>query len=116
MDHIHTRIDRPLELRKNILESAIDASDMLKNFDQLKQIVEDKDLFIGQIKQNLNDFTNEVSKLKDILPPIPEEFNEKAKKAAPKKNGKYVAYMSEREKLENDLNDIRKRMAKVTVH
>lgn len=114
MEHIHTKIDSPLELRKQILESAIDADDMMKNCNSIKQMVDDKDLFFNQIKELLKNLRSEVERFHDSLPPLPQEFKEEPKKKVEQKSNKYSSYMNEREKLEKGLDDIRKRMANVT--
>ncbi len=117
MDHIHTRVDRPLELRKHLLESAIDASDMLKSCDRMKQLVSDKDLFTNQIKELLKQLAQEADRLHGALPPVPEDLFKNQKKQGVQspsvKNVQRDAYLNEREKLERDLEEIKRRMTHV---
>ena len=115
MDDIHTRIDAPLEIRKSLLESAIDAGDMIKGFDKVRQIAGDKDNYTGQLRELIHQLVDTAQHLHDALPPLPNEF---AAKQGEKQQNKLRENAqdheeNEREKLEKELGDIRKRMANV---
>lgn len=115
MDDIHTRIDAPLGLRRSLLESALDAGTMITGLDKVKQITGDKDAFTGQLRELIHQLVDTAQHLHDALPPLPDEFA--VKQGERQQNNLRENAQdhedNEREKLEKDLGEIRKRMANV---
>ncbi len=125
MDYIHTRIDHPLDLRKKVLESAIDVTDIMKYLDEMGRISEDSGIFRKELKGFMLKLTAETNTLLKVLPPLPQEFVQKdvekeiqkpkiLERAAADKP-RYSEYMGERDRLERELENIRRRMSSIRV-
>ena len=63
MEHIHTRIDNPLELRKDILEAAIEATEMIRANDRILELDKDRQIFKKEIAGMMTDLRASVTKL-----------------------------------------------------
>ena len=74
MDYIHTRIDNPLELRKKILESAIDSTEVMRSAENILRFDEDSRMFRKELKEFMLKLTKETDTLLRVLPPVPKEF------------------------------------------
>ena len=75
MEHIHTQIQEPLNLRKNILESAIFATEVLRSSDDFVKFNNNNNIFMDQLKESVKQLHGELDRLQSILPPLPDEFN-----------------------------------------
>ncbi len=115
---IHTRIDNPLEIRRNILESALEVAETIKAFDRIKQI-EDSELNIReQFLNNVKDFSNRVSELNKELPSLPAEFRRDKKIKGVEKESEArveIEDISPGENIERDIFEIRKKMQELGI-
>ncbi len=116
MRHIHTLIEDPLQLRKKILESALHSTEALKNVDSILQVDGDMRVFRKELKMMVKTLRNSVNKLQLSLPGLPSEFT--APQLAVNKNDaqeqppadQIVMALPDRNQIEADLEDIRKKI------
>ena len=71
---IHTRIDKPLELRRDLLEAAIDSTEILKSYQKLKQLDEDRKGLKIEAKTLLKELSGTTLNFEKLLPGLPEDF------------------------------------------
>ena len=116
MQHIHTLIEDPMQLRKQILESALDSTEALKCTDSLKGLDNDMIIFRKQLKMMVKTLKMSIAKFQQSLPDLPPEFKEikrpeQNQVAAQLPERQVIArpelFISEREKFEQDLETIR---------
>ncbi len=119
MKHIHTLIEDPLQLRKQILESALDSTEALKCSDAVKGFERDMIVFRRELRMMMKHLRGSVIKLEQVLPPLPKEFYEKDlspllfkkeddERASPRVHPEF--FISQREQLERDLDEIRSKV------
>ena len=70
---VHARISDPLDLRKDILESAIVSTDALGYAERLNEFAREKKKLRTQMKNSLNDLKKRVKIFDKKLPKLPEE-------------------------------------------
>ena len=116
MQHIHTLIEDPMQLRKQILESALDSTEALKCTDSLKGLDNDMIIFRKQLKMMVKTLKMSIAKFQQSLPDLPPEFKEIKR---PEQNQvaaqlpertmitRPELFIPEREKFEQDLETIR---------
>ncbi len=80
---IHTRIDKPLALRKELLEAAIDSTDILKSYEKFKQFEADRRGLKVEMKTLLGELQTTTLQFEQLLPAIPAEFLQEEKKLVP---------------------------------
>ena len=107
MENIHTQIDNPLLLRKQMLEAALVATETLRLRDNMKGFGEEKKIFRTQLKEMLKDMRKEMGAFTKIIPRLPEEF-----RAAMLESGvaSFETLRPSRSNIEKDLLSIRKRL------
>ncbi|MEK6948406.1 MAG: hypothetical protein AABX19_04150 [Nanoarchaeota archaeon] len=70
---VHTRLDRPIYLRKLVLRAAIDATKALKDYSELKLIRDEKTRVLGMLHRLYEDIEKRMRRLEEKeLPKIPE--------------------------------------------
>ena len=75
---VHTRLDRPIYLRKQVLRAAIDATKALKDHSELKLIREEKTRVLGILHRLYEDIEKRMRRLEEReLPKIPIEHKPK---------------------------------------
>ncbi len=116
MQHIHTLIEDPMQLRKQILESALDSTEALKCTDSLKGLDNDMIIFRKQLKVMVKTLKMSIAKFQQSLPDLPPEFKEIKR---PEQNqtvaqlpertmiARPELFISERDRFEQDLETIR---------
>lgn len=121
MEHIHTKVDDPLDLRKKILESAINATEALKADNDFIKFYNDGNLFMNQFRDSIKQVHNELDRLKDILPPLPDEFKrteEKSKRSfesiqTPKRD---IPQKREMTQFDQELRELRAKISKLMLN
>jgi len=119
MDHIHARLDEPINLRKGILESAIFATEGLKAINDFVKFNNDNNLFMNHFKESVKQLKSEIDKLTNILPPLPDEFRKielKPRRPFEIKQQKTTESLDQRTKFDKELEEIRAKMARLMMN
>lgn len=89
---MHVAIEQPVEKRREVLSSAIDTIQMMKNYERLKQMQKEKDVYRKEFKNIIKEVSILVKELKEKLPKVEEKIQQikkgpeqKAIAPAPKK-------------------------------
>ena len=118
MKHVHTMIEDPLQLRKEILESALDSTEALKSMDSLKGMDTDMAVFRKQLKAMIKTLRISATRFRQSLPELPTEFRElkrldqetlRPQQALPAREQPEL-FVSNRGKFEQDLESIREKI------
>lgn len=67
---IHVEIEESIELRKNILKTAIDVTDSQKSYQTIKRINIEKEHYKKELKRVLSLLDAEIKKVDELLPKI----------------------------------------------
>ena len=119
MRHIHTKLPDPLQLRKDILESALESGKAVQSAQALKAIDLDMVTFRKELKTMMKVLKSAASKLNQSLPPLPPEFKEEkpvtVKTASlpgpvPPIRRMPATYAPERNTFKDDLEEIRQKI------
>lgn len=121
---IHTRIDKPLELRRDLLEAAIDSTEILKSYQKMKQFEEVRKGLRIEAKTLFKELGTATFSFEKMMPELPADFIEKNfdKESKPKvvelsddlplRRKEYVPEVLRTEdRLDNEINEIRKKIA-----
>jgi len=116
MRHMHTVIEDPLQLRKQILESALCSTEAAKSMETLRTISEDMIVFRKQLKAMVKTLKMSMSKVQQSLPELPQEFREQSKPAEQPEHEEPAVvkeqslFLSGREQFQDDLEGLRERI------
>jgi|GEM_PF-4679773 hypothetical protein len=120
MKNIHTLIQDPLQLRKHLLESALDSTQAMKSVETVKSMETDSLVFRKELRLMMKTLKNSVQKLQTALPPLPSEFNTPSREPESEKKtlmAKERIPVSEKvtlfakEHVREDLDDIKQRIS-----
>lgn len=119
MKNVHTMIERPTEIRRALLEAAIDATEILKFYENLSDIKDKKEEIKKTIKLNLVRLNRMSNGLKKSVPALPKDLDEQ-KPVKPieiprKTEEKSKVPMTSKQKIENELRDLRSRIKSLKV-
>lgn len=117
MTRIHTMIERPNEIRRALLEGAINATQILKIYEDLKEFEDQKEDLKKQIQLNLTRMTRYSTTLKKGLPDLPKDLEAKkpVKPIPMPKQEEQRADVSPRDKIDRDLREIRSRIHRLRI-
>lgn len=113
---MHTVIEDSLQLRKQLLESALDSTEALKNAETLKVMEGDMIIFRKQLKTMIKTLKLSVTKVQQCLPEIPPEFKQQKpvqQDVAPKQETfvqQSDLFTSQRDRFDQDLETIREKI------
>lgn len=119
---IHVELEEPVELRKGILKTAIDITEVQKSQQDFKRITKEKEHYKKELRKVFNFLKSEIEKLEEILPkpkleePKPEkkEEEEKPKHIITKKDiekaEKRILKEKKVDKLSSDLEDLSRKL------
>lgn len=94
MKHIHTLIQDPLQLRKHLLESALDSTQAMKSVETVKSMESDSTIFRKELRLMMKTLKSSVQKLQTSLPPLPAEFTASLREVEPER--KEISTLKER--------------------
>ena len=112
MDNIHTRIDKPVEIRRDILEAAVDVTEVLKSYDKIQALNDEKKIFVGQLRASFKSLAKDMAEFGKGMPPVPDEFM-KGEKIDWAKLSSSNGGDGRKKKIEADLEEIRGRLEKI---
>lgn len=81
---MHTVIEDPLQLRKQLLESALCSAEALKNVEMMRTMSDDMIIFRKQLKLMAKTLRASVGKFQQCLPDLPPEFKEQQSEEQPR--------------------------------
>jgi len=112
---LHIRIDEPVELRKGILESAIDVAESLKLYEGVKAIKRNKNLYKKALKTRVKELRTAVERLEKNLPKVSTDEPKQKQAVGPKESEptKRIRLVGPKSKLETDLEEIRAKLNKL---
>ncbi|QQG39018.1 MAG: hypothetical protein HYS32_00980 [Candidatus Woesearchaeota archaeon] len=125
---MHVAINSPLEMRREILESAISSAEILQHYEKIKEIKHRKLQYRKRLKKVLSELKFIAKELDNELPKVKIQEDEKPKRVAqpkipslmpptPPKIIKQVIKKPQREahksKLETDLEELKRRLSKL---
>lgn len=119
MKHMHTVIEDPLQLRKEILESALESTKALQSTEALKSMGSDMAMFRKELKMMVKTLKSSANALHQVLPALPPEFHEKRgeelkrglERPVPSEQGSEQPSLSlARSTWERDLEEIRQKI------
>ena len=80
---IHVQIEDPIYVRKQILNTAINAAEILKHYEVIKEIKHRKKQYQEKLKEVFNEIQELRGKLEEDLPKVKEEVEHKLKYIPP---------------------------------
>src|SRR3989344_68070 len=75
MKHIHTMIERPVEIRRALLEAAIKSTEVLKTYESLQDVRDQKEEVKKQVRLNLIRLRRLIVGVKKSLPALPKDLD-----------------------------------------
>jgi predicted ribosome quality control (RQC) complex YloA/Tae2 family protein len=75
MDHMHTQLKDPLQLRKELLEGALHSTTSLKALHDLSDLSEGAGQFRKHLREMLQELNTFVVTLEKTIPSLPTEFH-----------------------------------------
>lgn len=101
-DHnvIHVELEEPIELRKNILKTAIDITDSQKSCQTLNTIKLEKEHYKKELKKVLGLLDAEIKKIDEILPQIKREEPKPVEENVVKEKPKHILTRPQLEKID----------------
>lgn len=115
---VHTRIDQPITMRRDLLECAIDCAEVLRSIENVKRIHNERELVKKKLKVVMDKLRIVNSRFSKELPALPREKKEAVDVEEPKPKVQEVKAprpkvprgLSEEEKINRDLDSIRKKI------
>lgn len=106
---VHVKLEDPTTTRKMVLELAIDTIGFLKNYEKLKLIRKEKDIYKRRFKEDIAEINKLIMDLDGFLPKVRVEEEKKEKIKGPRRVEKEkgqlkVGYLN---KFESDINRLR---------
>jgi len=77
---VHARLDKPLSLRKDILECALRSADALQSVEHLQEYAREKKELKTQLKKQMGELKKMINAFDKDLPTVPKESNMVAKR------------------------------------
>lgn len=116
MKYIHTMIERPTEIRRSLLQSAVSSAEMLKNYENLKDLSNAKEDIKKKIKLNIARMKRMANDLRKNLPIIPKELEKPVQiKPIPIRARDEPLHLSSRERIDKELRDIKNKISRLRI-
>ena len=109
-------IEKPMEIRRALLQSAIYSAEMLKNYENLKDLSNAKEDVKKRLKLNIARMKRMANDVRKNLPIIPKELEKPVQiKPIPIRARDEGLHLSSREKIDKELMDIRNKIARLRI-
>ena len=116
MKYVHTMIERPTEIRKALLQSAIYSAEMLKNYENLKDLSHSKEEVKKRVKLNMARMKRMANDLRKSLPIIPKELEKPVQiKPIPIRAKEDNLHLSSRDRIDKELRDIKNKISRLKI-
>ncbi len=111
---VYTRIDQPIQTRKELLNQVISIINILKGYDQVKRLQEEKLRYKNRLEKNVYQLKNLVKRLDDSIPSIHKEIKPlTTKKEITQK--KQPVKQTANTKLNQQLQDIQDKLKNIKI-
>ncbi len=120
MKQIHTMIERPVEIRRALLEGAIKSTEVLKSYELVQEIREQKEEVKKEIRLNLIRLKRLLLGVKKSLPVLPKDLDmphpvkpieiKKIESQQPEKGA-----MSSKQKIDREIKALQERIQRLHV-
>lgn len=112
---IHTRIDQPITMRKDLLECAIDCAEILRSIENVKKIHEERELVKKKLKIVMGKMSVLNSRLYRDLPRVQRERPAEEQKIpefkpAPQPKPRKPRAISHEDRANKELEDLRRKI------
>ncbi len=120
MKHIHTMIERPVEIRRALLEAAVKSTEILRQEETLKDLRDQKEELKKEVGMSLARLKRIAIAIRKSLPPLPKDLDNphqvKPVETLPvKKEASNNLPVTSRQKLDTELSALRERIAKLQI-
>ncbi|MDO8556814.1 MAG: hypothetical protein Q7R96_06620 [Nanoarchaeota archaeon] len=120
MKQVHTMIERPVEIRRALLEAAIKSTEVLKTYESMQDVRDQKEEVKKQIRLNLVRLKRLVLGVKKSLPVLPKDLDmpHPVKPIELKQKPEVVpakVNVSSRDRLDRDIKALQERIQKLHV-
>jgi len=119
---VYTRIDQPIQTRKEILNQVISIINILKGYDQIKRLQEEKLRYKNRLEKNIYQLKNLVKRLDDSIHNLHREFKPLTtkkeiiqKKQISKKDIKQYQQVKPVKRLDQQLQDIQDKLKNIKI-
>lgn len=112
-DPMFVRISNPTQVRKDLLKSALDSTSLIKHFNSIKEIRDEKSELIEDLKIEMEKIKKLTSSAEKKLPKVHEEKSKKDskhKKIEKKEVKEHKKRDTEEENLASEIMDIEKKL------
>lgn len=113
---VHTRLDKPIYLRKLVLRAAIDSTKALKDYSELKMIREEKKRVMNFLVEKVQEIKNRMRRLEERdLPKIHEPYKHKQEETHEETKVSVPTHAIERAatKEENEVEKLKRELAQI---
>ena len=116
MKYVHTMIEKPTEIRKALLQSAVFSAEMLKNYENLKDLSAAKAEVKKRVKLNIARMKRMANDVRKNLPIIPKELEKPVQiKPIPIRAREESLHLSSRERIDKELRDIKNKISRLRI-
>ncbi|HLD15399.1 MAG TPA: hypothetical protein VJB94_02360 [Candidatus Nanoarchaeia archaeon] len=116
MKYVHTMIDRPTEIRRALLQSAVSAAEMLRNYENLKDLSSSKQEIKKRLKLNIARMKRMANDARKSLPIIPKELEKPVQiRPIPMRGRDEPLNLSSRERIDKELRDIKNKISRLRI-
>ena len=115
---VYTRIDQPIETRKEILNQVISIINILKSYDNIKRLQEEKIRYRNRLEKSMYQLQNVMKRLDDAVPPLNKEirpFVGKKQVIQRKQPDKKEIKQTPNQRLNQQLQDIQDKLKNIKI-
>lgn len=116
---VYTRIDQPIQTRKEILNQVVSIINILKSYDNIKRLQGEKLKYRDRLEKNIYQLQNIMKRLDESVPPL----NKDLKPLFPKKeisskkpsDKKEVVKQTHNQRLNQELQEIQEKLKNIKI-
>jgi gas vesicle protein len=108
MAEVHTQLEQPKELRKLVLDTALETAEAGKKLNALTTVQKQKTQLKTKIRTTLKELQKQLETFKKSIPPLPTEFIEKQTQINKRQKEPIVPHH-----LTKDITEIKQRLNKI---
>ena len=114
---VHVKLDNPGAVRQDVLGSALNSAEFLRNYENLISFEEDKQFYRQKIISSLKRIRILHSKFANSLPALSEEFNRKPKPIVMKKKfeKEEEPIIETKQELEREIQSIKRKIESLSI-
>lgn len=116
---VYTRIDQPIETRKEILNQVISIINILKSYDNIKRLQEEKIRYKNRLEKSIYQIQNVMKRLDESVPPLNKElkplFTNKKQVIQRKQPDKKEIKQTHNQRLNQQLQEIQDKLKNIKI-